>query len=63
MGRYRVNDQRAVLGHEPGTTFEADIPEAQEKRLLASGALHHTRAKKVDTVDPSPETNHEKEGI
>lgn len=51
MGRYRVTAPSRVLGHEPDSTFEADLPPDQEKRLLASGALIVTKAKKVDVVD------------
>lgn len=44
MGRYTVAANVKVLGHEPGKTFSADIPERQEARLLASGALKKAKA-------------------
>lgn len=55
MGRYRVTAKSRVLGHEPDTTFEADLDPNQERRLLESGALIVTKAKKVDTVDRDKE--------
>ena len=36
---YRVAGPVEVLGHEPGSTFDAYLSDAQEKRLLDSGAL------------------------
>jgi hypothetical protein len=36
---YRVNAPTAVLDHEPGDTFEADLDPVQEGRLLAGGHL------------------------
>ncbi len=38
-GRYRVTAPTAVLGHEPGETFEQLIPPEQEARLIARGQL------------------------
>lgn len=49
--KYRVSGPHSVLGHEPGSTFEAELDSAQEARLLASGAIKKSQAKKVDTVD------------
>ena len=37
--KYRVAGPHAVLDHEPGSTFEAEIPEDQEARLLERGSL------------------------
>lgn len=39
MKTYRVKGSSRELGHEPGETFQASIPEAQEKRLIKRGAL------------------------
>jgi hypothetical protein len=36
---YLVSAPSRVLGHEPGTEFEAELTAVQEARLLASGAL------------------------
>jgi hypothetical protein len=38
-GRYRVTAPSAVLGYEPGETFEQLIPPEQEARLIARGQL------------------------
>ncbi len=54
MQRYEVTAPSRVLGHEPGTEFEADIPDAQEKRLLGRGALRRVDTDAA-TVDPLPE--------
>ena len=37
--KYRVAGPHAVLDHEPGSTFEAEIPADQEARLLERGSL------------------------
>ena len=41
MGAYKVPDRlnHRVLGHWPGEEFDADIPAAQEARLIARGQL------------------------
>lgn len=39
MNTYKVVGDKSVLGHEPGETFQADIPVAQEERLIARGAI------------------------
>lgn len=41
MARYKVPDavNHRILGHYPGETFDADIPAAQEARLIARGQL------------------------
>lgn len=37
--KYRVAGPHPVLDHEPGSTFEAEIPADQEARLLERGSL------------------------
>ena len=37
--KYKVVGTAEVLGHAPGSTFEAEIPEDQEARLLERGSL------------------------
>jgi hypothetical protein len=37
--KYRVAGPHAVLDHEPGSVFEAEIPADQEARLLERGSL------------------------
>lgn len=37
--KYTVAGPHAILGNQSGETFTAEIPVAQEERLLASGAL------------------------
>lgn len=37
--QYRVVGTAEVLGHAPGSTFEAEIPAEQEARLLERGSL------------------------
>lgn len=37
MSRYLVLGTRAVRGFKPGETFEAVIPEPEERRLLLRG--------------------------
>jgi hypothetical protein len=37
--RYRVTSIHRVLGHEPGTEFDASLTDQQEFSLLDSGAL------------------------
>lgn len=39
MKQYTVCGQRRVRGHAPGSTFEEEIPDAQEQRLIATGNL------------------------
>lgn len=36
---YTVTGPVAVLGHEPGTSFSADLEPKHERRLLAAGHL------------------------
>ena len=61
--RYQVTGIQPVLDHEPGVVFEADIPPAQEARLLASGALtwlpmpDHEWPPPLD-VEPPPNPEH-----
>lgn len=42
MKEYENISDRDQLGHAPGEVFEADIPEAQEARLIARGSLRPT---------------------
>ena len=37
--KYRVAGPHPVLDHEPGSTFQAEIPADQEARLLERGSL------------------------
>jgi hypothetical protein len=37
--KYKNTGQSDFLGHPPGDEFEADLPEAQEKRAIARGSL------------------------
>lgn len=39
MNTYTVIGDKSVLGYKPGETFQADIPVAQEERLIARGAI------------------------
>lgn len=39
MTNYKVTGPRDVFGHAPGSQFSADIPEAQERRLIKRGAI------------------------
>ena len=39
MTRYKVVGVQPVLGHQPGETFDADIPEDQEAFLKQIGAI------------------------
>jgi hypothetical protein len=39
MNKYRVSGGRPVLGNEPGSEFEHDFDEADERVLLDSGRL------------------------
>ncbi len=48
--QYRVVGTAEVLGHAPGSTFEAEIPAEQEARLLERGSL--ATVSKSDPVKP-----------
>lgn len=49
MKRYRVLSKHAVLGHETGAEFEAELDAVQEARLLAGGHLELVaKAKKAE---------------
>lgn len=39
MAKFKVQGTAKVLGHEPGTVVEAQLPRAQEERLIARGSL------------------------
>ena len=50
---YEVTATSAVLGHEPGSTFEALLPEIQEQRLIEGGAIRKKRkAKQANKSNP-----------
>lgn len=49
--RYKVAGDAEVLGHAPGSVFEAYIPEEQERQLLESGALSKSTAE-VKEAEP-----------
>lgn len=55
MTRYRVASKHPVLDNEPGSEFEADIPEVQAARLLACGALETVGAASATKDDASKE--------
>lgn len=59
MTKYRVTGDRAVLGHAPGSVFEADLDSDLEQRLLARGALAKTRS---DAKTHEGESESEQEG-
>lgn len=66
--RYQVAGAQAVLDHEPGAVFEADIPPVQEERLLKSGALRllPSPIKKfppaLDVAPPTPNKKQQDDG-
>jgi len=39
MPTYRVIGGKKILGHKPAEEFEADLPEDQERRLMALGHI------------------------
>lgn len=39
MTRYIVSGPRKAFGYGPGEEFEAEIPEAQERRMIDRGAI------------------------
>lgn len=49
---YKNVSQTEILGHSPGTTFTADLPESQEKSLLEGGGLKVIG--EVAPVEPEP---------
>lgn len=52
MPEYTVTGPHAVLGHDPGKTFEADLPADQEKFLLAAGHLEKGKRAARPPVNP-----------
>lgn len=42
--KFKVSAPTEVLGHAPGSVFEAVIPEEQKQQLLESGALSKSTA-------------------
>jgi hypothetical protein len=58
---YEVCGSNAVLGHEPGSTFSADLTDAQAQFYLDGGHLKTvTAAKKVPPKKRSPKATGEK---
>lgn len=56
--RYRVTGSTRTLGHDPGSTFEADIPAEQEQRLIARGSIELApKADKGRTEQPPARTS------
>jgi len=56
MKSYIVTGTRKVLGNEPGERFEAEIDEAQERRLLDAGLIELDEGQ---TWSPDPGGEHE----
>lgn len=62
--RYRVSGVQAVLEHQPGEIFQADIPLLQEARLIGSGALERLEETPADLTaaldmqPPEPDLPH-----
>jgi len=54
---YEVGAKSRVLGHEPGTQFEADLDPKQEARLIDSGALKTVAPKAPTTKENSKSTS------
>lgn len=52
---YKNVSQTEILGHSPGTTFTADLPESQEISLLEGGGLEIVG-------DVAPETTSDGDG-
>lgn len=57
MARYRVSGSQRVLGHEPGSRFEADLDPAHETRLIGAG--HLTRLAEREKKPESTAAAHE----
>lgn len=53
---YKVEGELPVFGTEPGDTFEAEMPEEQEARLIARGSISTDDPYKVgEPVAPQAE--------
>ena len=63
--RYRVTAPTKVFGVEPGETFTREIPEVQEARLIASGAIERVRSyrKPAPITEPAPQAETEAESL
>lgn len=48
---YKVISKAPQLGHKFGETFTAEIPEAQEKRMLTRRAIEVVTAKAPETSE------------
>lgn len=57
MKTYRVSGPNAVLEHAPGQTFQADLDEVQERRLIESGSLEETSPTTTKEDKPTPSTS------
>lgn len=56
---YEVLGDRDILGHPPGDTFKADIPKAQERRLIERKQL---RVKKTPSKDGGTRSSGRRKG-
>lgn len=57
MKEYEVSGEVNVFGHSPGDVFKADIPEAQEQRLLQRGQLRVIADEDSDDDDATISTD------
>lgn len=56
MKEYEVLGNRDQLGHAPGQRFHADLPESQERRMVARGAIRVVGEEGTgDTTPAEPE--------
>ncbi len=61
MLKYRVIGGRAILGHKPGTEFEADLKPSHEARLVKLGHIEVVVEKPKATKDPVSSKDQPKE--
>ena len=54
MQKYRVTGGRTILGHEPGSEFEADLNKAHEERLLKNGFIEVVEESEPEPVEEKP---------
>ncbi len=55
MSKYTVVGTNAVFGHAPGESFEADLSEFDEARLIAGGHIEKTAKGQKPTKPDSKE--------
>jgi hypothetical protein len=55
MKRYTVTGSQPVLDHQPGESFDADLPADQEEFLVGSGALAISQSVQVPGTSKSVE--------